>query len=139
MNSRMTMLGGILLFSACSRGHVSNTSEAVRTLRAVGYVLEGKDPLDGTGLCGPLLPVITDDDVHYVTLPNAAWDTKNLELMRRFENIKQIRAERDVTDDEYKTLCALIDDRSCLLLNVREPDGTITWTGDIQPPLHGRK
>lgn len=85
-------------------GKVIVPDVSLQTLRNAGYVIQGRDPCEGTGLCCELLPAKREAEVYYITLPNSEWQSDDVQLMRQFPNLKQIRADRTVTESEYAIL-----------------------------------
>jgi hypothetical protein len=108
---------------------VDRTSPTIQELRQAGLVIQGRDPSAGSGLCCDLLPANSDDEVHYVTLPAKAWDETQLLKLKRFIHIQQVRADRDVTIEEYELLCRCVIDPNCILVNVTRSSGG-RWTGE---------
>ena len=122
--------GAIVLWLANAMPYSDSTSSAIRSLRNAGYKIEGRDPCDGTGFCCALLPAFHDEDVCFVTLPAKKWTSSQLRLLKHFEHLKQIRADRDVDRTEFDTLCEILGDRKhLLLLYVLNVDGHRIWTG----------
>ncbi|MCA9194132.1 MAG: hypothetical protein KDB03_20320 [Planctomycetales bacterium] len=122
-------LGSLVVLIANLPPYWDPTTAAIRSLRAKGYRIEGRDPCDGAGFCCALLPASEDGDVYYVTLPQRGWNMSQLRHLKRFENLKSIRADRAVTPTEFDTLCeTLQNQKDLLLVYVQNPDGTRTWT-----------
>lgn len=108
---------------------VERTSPTIQELRRAGFLIQGQDPCAGSELCCILLPANSDDEVHYITLPDKAWDKSQLMLLKRFSHIQQVRADRDVTIEEYKLLCTCVVEPRCILVNVASDSGG-RWTGE---------
>lgn len=107
------------------------TSPTIQELRRAGFLIQGQDPCAGSELCCDLLPANNDSDVHYVTLPNKAWDRSQLLKLKRFTNIQQVRADRDVTIEEYELLRTCVVEPRCILVNMAKDSGG-RWTGDYE-------
>lgn len=75
-----------------------------------------------------MLPANKDDEVYYVTLPDSRWNDGHLVMLNRFNNVKQIRANRTVSVDEYQKLRVCVVDPSSVLVNVLS-DGKVRYTG----------
>ncbi len=94
------------------------TDSSVRTLRSAGYTIEGRDPCDGTGVCCALLPANKENEVYYLTLSHGKLRRPHLELIKRFSNLRQVRAHRPVPLDEYIELKNIMPDGSVVLVNI---------------------
>lgn len=81
-----------------------DTDPSLRTLRKAGFVIEGRDPCYGTGLCCALLPANKESEVYYVTLPDGDWNEGHLKLIERFQNLAEIRSKRSVSVEEFVQL-----------------------------------
>jgi hypothetical protein len=86
----------------------------------------GRDPLAGTGLCGPLLPVHTPQDVHYVTLPRAGFDLDDLRQLRKFPNLEQVRCQTEMTEEQDQAVREAITRDTLLLYSVRSANGSVS-------------
>jgi hypothetical protein len=108
--------------------NLDQSSHTVRTLRSAGFLIEGRDPCNGSELCCGLLPANKDDEVYYVTLPDSRWDYAHLVMLKRFNNVQQVRANRSVSADEYQELCRSVIDPSSVLVNVLS-SGDVKYSG----------
>lgn len=108
--------------------NLDQSSHTVRTLRSAGFLIEGRDPCSNSGFCCGLLPANKDDEVYYVTLPDTRWDDEHLVMLKQFNNVQQVRANRSVSVDEYQKLRGCVVDPSSVLVNVLS-DGVVKYSG----------
>ena len=96
------------------------TDQSLKTLRAAGYEIKGRDPCDGTGLCCALLPANLEREVFYVTLPDTKYQERHFALLKRFPNLKQIRANRVVSETEYAEIMDIVPSGTSVIVSVLE-------------------
>ena len=90
----------LLLATLLPPNAVGSPQATLGQLAAAGIVVHGRDPLDGSGLCGPLLPVVSPGDVSGVTLPKC-WSLDDLELLRMLPNLDFLQCDREIYAWEY--------------------------------------
>ncbi|MEO1527244.1 MAG: hypothetical protein AAFX06_17530 [Planctomycetota bacterium] len=88
--------------------------------------LHGRDPLAGSGLCGPLMAVRVPADVHGVTLPND-WTFDTIEILRDFPNLRYVRCERILSAREFLGLAEMTPFYTQILCDVRCLDGRVRF------------
>ena len=99
-------------------------------LEQAGVKLQGRDPFDGTGLCGPLLPVNGPEDVYYVTLP-CRFDERDLRLLCELPNIQQVRCERVISAVEAELIRNYTCPSASILCHVLCHDGMVRFGPDM--------
>lgn len=105
--------------------HLIDSRDVLQRFADASIQTHGRDPLAGTGLCGPLLPVHVPNDVHYVSLPARGFDNGHLRLLHRFPNLQQVRCRRAITEAEHKLIQLNVPPGTWLLYNVRLDEGAV--------------
>lgn len=121
----MSIISLMIAISIGAPPQLTDNQNVLQEFEDAGIQIQGRDPFNGTGLCGALLPVHVPSDVYHVSLPVRGFTDDHLRLLRRFPHLIQIRCQRPVTEAEHKLIELNVPTGTWLLYDVRLDTGDL--------------
>lgn len=95
----------------------------IQRLARIDAKILGRDPCEGTGLLCALDPVFGPKDVDAIILPKIGTDIVHLRLLREFPNLRRVRVDRYISEEEYMILESSLSTNTLIAATVRKSDG----------------
>ena len=121
----MSIISLVIAISIGAPPQLSDNRNLLQRFEKAGIQIQGRDPFDGTGLCGASLPVRVPRDVYYVSLPVRGFTDDHLRLLGRFPHLIKVRCQRPVTEVEHELIELNVPTGAWLLYDVRLDTGDL--------------